>query len=75
MELVFFPETKVSSAGEARGAKKGRPAHGRASQTVDKPMECIEGPAGSSILIRRRRRVRRRGAAESRFLYQFLAVK
>ena len=44
-------------------------------QTIDKPWGCIEGAVAPSIVIRRRRHVRRRGAAESRFLYQFAAVK
>ena len=46
-----------------------------ALQTVDKALGKYEGVATPSSIIRRRRRVRRRGAVLDRFLYQFLAVK
>jgi hypothetical protein len=44
-------------------------------QTINKPRDASKGPQALRFSFRRRRRVRRRGAAESRFLYQFLAVK
>jgi len=58
-----------------RKSRKKKSLHEVKAQTIDKPWGCIEGAVAPSIVIRRRRHVRRRGAAESRFLYQFAAVK